>query len=277
MPNKVFVFDGSQWLEQTPQIWNGTAWEARSPLYFDGVEWRDTPIQPKEFPSYTASTKDSYAGADRAELVLPSDLRTNDFVVSVCAQQDGEDRSPRLLAPLGVQPTELVLLSGMRFSVAVWPWEPAKGRTVVWDTTGSDNTAVMNLIYRYGDVTNTSLMPVSSLTEATNTNRVTLPASDLFTSLYVVMVVSTNLTGVGWPQGVISRAEQYGQFGTKRISLLAADTPGAGASPGDLMLDTTAESVVTALLTIPGRSDGNPTWILGDASNSTLGQTTYLG
>ncbi|MGV9693320.1 hypothetical protein ACWDUX_29920 [Streptomyces sp. NPDC003444] len=277
MANQLKVWNGSAWVNQTPRTWNGTAWTTRPPLYFDGYEWRTAAPTPVEFPAYVAASSNTAAGQDLVSLPLPGDLRTNDFIVSVCAQQDGDERSPRLLSPAGVIPILYTTAGGVRLHVAVWPWEPSQGAQVTWDVLGSDNTAALNMVYRLGDVSATSITPVRSMTEYGNTNSVLLPPSTDYTSVYVVLTISTDLTGVSWPTGVIPRHSIFGLFGSKRISLVAADTPGAGASPGNLRFDTTVDSAIVAVVQVPGRSDGRPTWILGDATNSTIDQTTHLG
>ncbi|WP_344436472.1 hypothetical protein [Streptomyces luteosporeus] len=135
---------------------------------------------------------------------------------------------------------------------------------------------MMNLVYRGGDPSTTSLTPVVGITEYHQVNAVPLGAAQDYTTLYTVLAVSDALTGAAWPDGVIPRAQRLGAFGTQQISLLTADTPGAGAFPGAVRLDTTVETAAVAVITVPGRSDGRPTWILGDDRASVLGTTTYL-
>ncbi|MFE5542767.1 hypothetical protein ACFQ71_02995 [Streptomyces sp. NPDC056534] len=277
MANQLKVWNGASWVDQTPKAWNGTAWVTSSPRYFDGYEWRTAAPTPVEFPAYVAATSNTTSAQDLVSLTLPSDLRTNDYVVSVCAQQDGDERSPRLLSPVGVIPIIYTTAGGIRLHLAVWPWEPSQGTQVTWDVLGSDNTAVMNMVYRLGDVSSISITPVNAIAEYSAANSVPLPPSTNYTSVYIVLTVSNDLTGVAWPTGVLPRHSIFGSFGSKRISLVSADTPGAGASPGNLTLDTTVESAIVAVVQVPGRSDGLPTWILGDAVNSKLGQTTHLG
>lgn len=275
MPNQLKVYNGTSWVNQTPQVWDGTAWVARSPLYHDGYEWRTAAPTPREFPTYITSTKGSYAGKDTAELAVPAGVRTNDFIVSLCVQQAGQSAPPRLAAPLGVMPTQFGLSSGIRLHLAAWPWEPSRGTKVAWDVYGSPNTVLMNLLYRYGNVRASA--PVSGISEHQGVSAVPLMASQRYTALYVVLTVSSTLTGFAWPEGVTRRAEHLGAFGTEQVSILTADTPGGTASPGSLQLDATVHRAAVVLVTIPGQSDGNPTWILGDSNYSTLGQTTYLG
>ncbi|MBF6056680.1 hypothetical protein AF335_32995 [Streptomyces eurocidicus] len=275
MANQVLAFDGKTWVDRTPQVFDGTTWRAATPLYWDGAEWRTGAPPPREFPSY-AGNASSIVSGDVAELPVPADVRTGDLVVSVCAQQGGAALPSPLLAPAGVLPTVYTLRSGVRLLVAVWPWEPSRGSTTVWDTAGSTTTAVMNLLYRGGDTASVSLTPVVGITEHLGVNQVPLDASQDYTTLYAVLTVSDTLTGAAWPDGVIPRAQRLGRFGTQQISLMTADTPGAGASPGALRLDTTVETAAVAVITIPGRSDGRPTWILGDDRASVLGTTTYL-
>ncbi|MCC3773664.1 hypothetical protein [Streptomyces sp. UNOB3_S3] len=275
MANQLLVYDGKAWVDQTPQVFDGTTWRTVAPLYFDGAEWRSEALAPREFPSYSSSVSAVVSG-DLVELPVPADVRTNDIVVSICAQQGGPARFPRLLSPSGVLPTLYTLRSGIRLHVAVWPWEPSRGTSTVWDVTGSPSTALMNLSYRGGDAAGLSLTPVASISEHQRVNTVPLGASQDFTTLYAVLAVSDSLTGAAWPNGVIPRAQRLGQFGAQQINLLTADTPGAGASPGALRLDTTVDTAAVAVITVPGRSDGKPTWILGDDRASVLGSTTFL-
>ncbi|MFD8088978.1 poly-gamma-glutamate hydrolase family protein [Streptomyces malaysiensis] len=275
--NTLNVWNGSSWVDVTPQTYTGGRWRSNPPLYFDGVQWMQSAPSPQEYASYSASNSASYVAKNSATLALPSEMRTNDFVVSICAQQDGPSIYPRLTSPGSVIPTLYTLSNGVRLHVAVWPWEPSRGTSVTWDVTDSDNTACMNLVYRYGDVANSALTPVVSLTQKANVNQVALPATSDFTNLYVGVTVSSALTGASWPQGVTSRSSVYPTFGTKRLGLIAADTPGAGASPGSLQFDATVDIAAVALIQIPGRSDGKPTWVLGDDTGSVLGSTTYLG
>ncbi|WP_188285319.1 hypothetical protein [Streptomyces sp. CBMA29] len=271
------VWNGTAWVKSVPKAYKNGSWVAVSPLYYDNQEWMSEAPAPEEFPGYVDSTTSSFSGADIVTCAISDYIRTNDFVVSICAQQDGPAESPRLLSPPGIIPTLYTIHSGIRFHVAVWPWEPSKGSLVVWNTQDSDNSACMNLVYRNGDVSNTSLNPVISMTGTDNTRVVNLPASQDFTNLYVVLTVANTLTGNAWPSGVNELDSVLGKFGTKSISLLAADTPGAGNSPGNVQLDTTVDTAVVALIQVPGKSDGLATWILGDSAASVLGSTTRLG
>ncbi|MEU3351303.1 hypothetical protein [Streptomyces sp. NPDC037389] len=275
MANQLLVFDGKTWVDRTLQVFDGTTWRAVPPLYWDGAEWRSEAPSPREFPSYSSSVSGIVSG-DLAELPVPADVRTGDLMVSICAQYGGQSPMAPLRSPAGVLPTVYTLRSGIRLLVAVWPWEPSRGPTTVWDTAGSTTTAVMNLAYRGGDTSAVSLTPVAGITEHQRVNTVPLGSSQDFTTLYAVLTVSDSLTGAAWPDGVIPRAQRLGQFGTQQISLLTADTPGAGASPGSLRMDTTVDTAAVAVITVPGRSDGKPTWILGDDRASILGSTTFL-
>ncbi|MCZ4119043.1 hypothetical protein [Streptomyces sp. H39-S7] len=273
------IWDGTRWVPKAPKVYNFTTkqWApAAPPLYFDNEEWMSEAPTPVEFPHYVDSLTSTFVGVDIVTCPIPS-VRTNDFVVSVCAQQAGDSQSPRLLNPSGVIPTIYPLASGVRLHVAVWPWEPSKAGLVVWDVTGSANTSCMNLVYRNGDVSNASLNPVVSITGTNNTTAAPLPASQDYTNLYVALTVADTLTGNAWPDGVEELDSVFGKFGTKSLSLMAADTPGAGNSPGNLVLDTRVDTAVVALIQIPGKSDGLPTWILGDIKGSVLGTTTRLG
>ncbi|MFF4815275.1 hypothetical protein ACFY2K_11865 [Kitasatospora sp. NPDC001309] len=134
----------------------------------------------------------------------------------------------------------------------------------------------MNLTYRLGDISSIGLTPVVGIREHANTNSLPLMASTSYRNLYAAVTVSNSLTGLAWPSGVTPRAQQLGQFGTSQISLMTGDTPGAGGSPGAIQLDTTVPSAAVVLISIPGRSDGKATWILGDPVGSVLGDTTIL-
>ncbi|MFJ5066524.1 hypothetical protein ACIQC7_08920 [Kitasatospora sp. NPDC088556] len=228
---------------------------------------------PREFPAYVASTQQLVQDQALAELALPP-ARTNDWIVSVCVA-DGSAAAPRLLSPAGAIPTQYRLNSGLMMAVAVWPWEPSRGSSVTWDVGGA-HAAVMNLVYRLGDISNAGLTPVVGIKEYGNVNSLPLMASTSFRNLYATVTVSANLTGLSWPSGVTPRAQQLGQFGMNQISLMTGDTPGAGGSPGAVQLDTTVPSAAVVLISVPGRSDGKPTWILGDPVGSVLGETTIL-
>jgi hypothetical protein len=277
MANRLLVHDGQDWIDRTPQVFDGQQWHPASPLYFDGAEWMSAAPLPREYPAHAVSTSAAVAGSDTAAVPLPIAVRTNDLVVSVCAQESGPDREPRLLSPTGVLSTRYTMpASGIRLHIAAWPWEPARGTSVVWDVTGSPNTVLANLAYRFADLAGLSLTPVDNITEHQAVTAVPLPAGEAFRSLYVVLTVSPTLTGAVWPHGVEGRVQQLGAFGAQQVSLLAADTPGLGTSPGALHLDATVDAAC-ALITVPGQADGNPTWVLGNVARSVLGQTTYLG
>lgn len=278
MANQLKVWDGTAWLDKTPQVWDGAAWVPKSPLLFDGFEWRSEAPTPKEFPAYVASTNAQLSGGGTCELALPADLRMNDYVLAIAASE-GTGTSPRpvLMEPaVPVVAYELVT-ANMTVQVALWAWEPTHGTKTCWDMNGAAQAAAMNLVYRYGDIANVPASPVTAETEHGAVNRVPLMASQDYTSVFLVLTQSTDLTGSAWPEGVIGRSALYGQFGAYQIGILAADTPGAGASAGDLVLDTTVTSAACLLITIPGVFDGQPTWILGDSANSSLDTTTYLG
>ncbi|MFF9481386.1 hypothetical protein [Streptomyces sp. NPDC014733] len=276
MPNQVKVWDGSSWVNQTSKVWDGKTWATKPPLYWDGAEWMPSAPAPREFPSFVASTKGAYSKKDTAELALPAGTRTNDFVVSVCAQQSGEPRVPRLIEPPGVVPAVFTFPSGLRLHVAAWPWDPSRGAKTRWDVTGSPNTVLMNLTYRYGNIHSPG-SPVSGITEHHGVNKVPLMPAQQFTALYIALAASDALTGFAWPQGFNPRSQHLGAFGQEQVSLLAADTPGGTGSPGELALDATVKDAAVFLVTIPGQGDGHPTWILGDSTNSTLNTTTYAG
>ncbi|MFJ9771826.1 hypothetical protein ACIRVF_11330 [Kitasatospora sp. NPDC101157] len=134
----------------------------------------------------------------------------------------------------------------------------------------------MNLVYRNGDVSNIGLTPVVGIREYSNTNSLPLMPSTSYRNVYAAVTVSSTLTGLSWPSGVAGRDQQLGTFGANQVSLMVADTPGAGGSPGSVQLDTTVPSAAVVLISVPGKSDGKPTWILGDPVGSELGTTTIL-
>ncbi|MGW3232478.1 hypothetical protein [Kitasatospora sp. NPDC001095] len=138
------------------------------------------------------------------------------------------------------------------------------------------NAALMNLVYRNGDVSNIGLTPVVGIREYSNTNSLPLMPSTSYRNLYAAVTISSKLTGLSWPSGVSGRDQQLGTFGSDQVSLMVADTPGAGGSPGAVQLDTTVSSAAVVLISVPGKSDGKPTWILGDPIGSELGTTTIL-
>ncbi|WP_043470300.1 hypothetical protein [Kitasatospora sp. MBT66] len=274
MPNQLKVYDGSKWVDQTPKAWNGASWASSPPLYWDGAAWMSAAPAPKEFPAYQASTRALVVDQPLAELALPP-VRTNDFIVSICVSS-GSAPAPRLVTPAGAIPTQYTLASGLLVAVAVWPWEPSRGSSVVWDVGTAHNAVLMNLAYRSGDISNIGLTPVVGIREYTKTNSLPLMASTSYRNLYAAVTVSGSLTGLAWPSGVAARDQQLGTFGTNQISLMVADTPGAGGSPGAVQLDTTVASAAVVLISVPGRSDGKATWILGDSVGSELGTTTIL-
>ncbi|MFJ7907495.1 hypothetical protein [Kitasatospora sp. NPDC096204] len=229
---------------------------------------------PKEFPSFVSSTKALVVDQALAEVSLPP-VRTNDFVVSICVSS-GAAPAPRLLTPAGAIPTQYTLTSGLLMAVAVWPWEPSRGNSVVWDVGTARNAAVMNLVYRNGDVSNIGLTPVVGIREYSKTNSLPLMPSTGYRNLYATVTVSSKLTGLSWPSGVSGRDQQLGNFGSNQVSLMVADTPGSGGSPGSVQLDTTVSSAAVVLISVPGKSDGKATWILGDSVGSELGTTTIL-
>ncbi|MET8702741.1 hypothetical protein ABZW10_28360 [Kitasatospora sp. NPDC004723] len=274
MANQLKVFDGTSWIDKTPQVWDGSKWSPRPPLYWDGAAWMAGAPTPREFPAFVGSTRALVVGQALAELPLPA-VRANDFVVSICVSS-GSAPAPRLLTPAGALATQYTLASGLLMAVAVWPWEPSRGDSVVWDVGTAHNAALMALVYRNGDISNIGLTPVIGIREYSNTSSLPLMASTSYRNVYAAVTVSSALTGLAWPSGVSGRDQQLGNFGSAQVSLMVADTPGAGGSPGSVQLDTTVPSAAVVLISVPGRSDGNPTWILGDPVGSELGTTTIL-
>ncbi|MFE4513758.1 hypothetical protein ACFRMQ_06085 [Kitasatospora sp. NPDC056783] len=273
MANQLKVWDGSAWVDKTPQVWDGTVWGPRPPLYWDGAAWMSAAPAVREFPAFVASTRALVVDQALAELALPP-VRTNDFIVSICVSSTP---APRLVSPAGAIPTQYTLTSGLLVAVAVWPWEPSRGASVVWDVGGARSAALMNLAYRNGDISNTGLTPVVGIQEYSNTSSLPLMPSTGYRNLYAAVTISSTLTGLSWPSGISARDQQLGTFGSNQVSLMAADTPGAGGgTPGTVQLDTKVSSAAVVLISIPGKSDGKSTWILGDSIASVLGTTTIL-
>lgn len=125
MANQLRVWDGSAWVDRTPQIWHGSKWAPKPPLYWDGAAWMDSAPTPREFPAYQGGSSSLVQGQGLVELPLPP-TRTNDWIVSICVA-DGSSTAPRLLSPAGAIPTQYRLGSGLLMAVAVWPWEPSRG------------------------------------------------------------------------------------------------------------------------------------------------------
>ncbi|WP_259454014.1 hypothetical protein [Streptomyces ginkgonis] len=212
-----------------------------------------------------------------ASLPVPAGVRTNDLVVSLCVQQSADADEPQLLAPAGVLSTRYTLRgSGIGLHTAVWPWDPHRGTRATWAAPGGGHTALANLVYRHASIEDLTLTPVDGVTEHSAVTEVPLPASENHTVLYAVLAVSSSLTGAVWPQEVTGRVQLLGEFGEHHISLMTADTPGGLPAPGALRLDATVDAAC-AVITIPGHTDGLPTWVLGDPDSSVLGETTYLG
>ncbi|MER7986975.1 hypothetical protein ABTY53_15480 [Streptomyces noursei] len=273
MANQTKVWDGSTWVDQTPKVWDGNAWVSKPPLYWDGAQWMSSAPTPREFAPFVDSSRGNYRATRYAGLALPAGVRVNDFVVSICANQKG---FPKLVSPAGQLPQVVnPATDEIAFAVACWPYTSTES-DVVWDLGDSPQAACMNLVYRYGDVANQSVTPVGGVQRHKNVNEIPLMPSADYTSVFVALTMSRQVSSYRWPDGVQAREAVLGRFGSYEISAFTADTPGAGASLGALQLNTMVDTAAMYLVTIPGRSDGQPTWILGDAAASALGKTTYL-
>ncbi|MFD7336678.1 hypothetical protein ACFV98_11825 [Streptomyces violascens] len=272
MANQIKVWDGSTWVDQTSKVWDGKAWASKPPLYWDGQGWMSAAPPAREFAAFAGSNRANYKEARYAGLPVPAGVRVGDFVVSICANMKG---FAKLVSPAGYLP-QVVLSPNdeMSFAAACWPYTGREG-DVVWDLGDSPQAACMNLLYRGGDVTNQSVTPVSDMQVYKAVDEVPLMPSRDFTSVFVALTVSRQVSSYSWPEGVLPRDAVVGRFGSYEISAFAADTPGAGASLGSLQLNTSTDTAAMYLVTIPGKSDGKPTWILGDAA-SALGSTTCL-
>ncbi|GAA0406153.1 hypothetical protein [Streptomyces luteireticuli] len=268
----VRVWDGARWVEGVARVWDGKQWTNGSVRFWDGQDWTARPAEPREYATYIGSV--SGAATDRRFGVLdvPPGTRVGDFVVSVCASMSGV---PRLLSPSATMPQIIGAgTADIRLAVACWPW--AGEPSAVWDLGDSPQAKMINLTYRHGDVTNASVTPVGDMQTYNGLDALPLMPSRDFLSLFVALTVSTSVTSYRWPEGLTPREHVLGRFGAFEISLITAETPGAGASAGSLRLNTPVDAAMY-LVTIPGRSDGHPTWILGDGIASQLGTTTYLG
>ncbi|MEV5875758.1 hypothetical protein AB0L75_16285 [Streptomyces sp. NPDC052101] len=273
MANQIKVWDGATWVDQTSKVWDGKAWVSKPPLYWDGQGWMSAALPAREFAAFTGSNRANYKEARFVGLPVPDGVRVGDFVVSICANMKG---FAKLVSPAGYLP-QVVLSPNdeMSFAAACWPYTGREG-DVVWDLGDSPQAACMNLLYRNGDVTNQSVTPVSDMQLYKAVDKVPLMPSRDFTSVFVALAVSRQVSSYSWPEGVLPRDAVVGRFGSYEISAFAADTPGAGASLGSLQLNTSVDAAAMYLVTIPGKSDGKPTWILGDATASALGSTTCL-
>ncbi|MFD5050426.1 hypothetical protein [Streptomyces tendae] len=270
--NPTMVWDGSKWVEGTKRVWDGTTWVGQPSLkYWDGAQWQFKAPAPIGYPSFVKANSSLYGARDYIGIPHPAGLIVNDYVVSVCAS----DVKPQIVEPWMLNQAQQ-LASGTWLSVAVWPYDGRPG-DIVWDVTGSKTSTVMNLLYRGGDWTAPSMTPVKEIKQYEGVNQVPLNSPVDFTSVFVVLAESTDLTGFAWPDGVTGRASQLGKFGNRNVSLIASDTPGSGGSAGSLVLDTTVQSAACITIQIPGINDGKPTWILGDDAASVLGTTTVLG
>ncbi|MER6912229.1 poly-gamma-glutamate hydrolase family protein [Streptomyces sp. NPDC000594] len=270
----VKVWDGAAWATGRRRVWNGTTWAPMPTVqFFDGTTWKDKPPPATAFPRFVAASTAVQAATTHLSVPVPQGARVTDFVVSVCAV---EGAVPQLLAPAGFVAHTHRLADGLSLAVAVWPYDGRPGDTV-WRTEGAVTATAMSLAYRGGDISKTPIAPITEIAQHANVNRVPLTTPTEHTSLVLVVARSSNLTGYAWPDGVLDRARVLGPYGSPAISLIASDTPGTGASPGVLVLDTTVPTAACASIRIPGSSDGRPTWVLGDTSASALGTTTVLG
>ncbi|WP_190129117.1 hypothetical protein [Streptomyces mashuensis] len=269
------TWNGKGWVEVTKKVWNGTAWvEKPTVRYWDGQEWMTRPPEAREFATYAGSTSSSVTAKRYATLRVPPGTRVNDYIVSICASMSG---LPRLLSPAGRMPQVLGSNQDeISLAVACWPYTGADDQ-VLWDLGASPQATLINLAYRNGDIAQQSLTPVSDMQVYKAVDKVPLMASRDFMSVFVALTVSRQVTSYQWPEGLIPRESALGRFGSYEISVLTAETPGAGASAGTLDLNTAVDTAALYLVTIPGRSDGKPTWILGDDRASLLGTSTYLG
>ncbi|MBT2383865.1 hypothetical protein [Streptomyces sp. ISL-11] len=269
------TWDGKGWVEVVQKVWDGKSWvEKPSARYWDGQEWMNSPPEAREFATYAGSNSGSVSAKQYATLGLPPGARVNDYIVSICASMSG---LPRLLSPAGHVPQ---VMGGspdeISLAVACWPYTGNEDQ-VLWDLGASPQAKLINLAYRSGDVTQQSLTPVSDMQVYKAVDKVPLMPSRDFVSVFVALTASREVSSYRWPEGLIPRETALGRFGSYEISVLTAETPGAGASAGTLSLNTPVDTAGLYLVTIPGRSDGHPTWILGDDNASVLGVSTYLG
>ncbi|MER6380765.1 hypothetical protein ABT274_12375 [Streptomyces sp. NPDC001127] len=275
MANVWRVWDGAAWRAPKVNYWTGTEWTSSLPRgqYWDGQGWVSAAPPAREFAAFVGSNKGNYKDTRYAGLPVPAGARVNDFVVSICANMKG---LAKLASPAGHLPQVISPSTDeMSFAVVCWPYTGQEG-DVVWDLGGSPQAACINLLYRNGDVSNQSVTPVSDMQLHKDVDKVPLMPSKDYTSVFVALAVSRQVSSYAWPEGVLPREAVVGRFGSYEISAFTADTPGAGASLGALQLNTKVDAAAMYLVTIPGRSDGKPTWILGDAAASVLGKTTYL-
>ncbi|MFI6685379.1 hypothetical protein [Streptomyces sp. NPDC050485] len=296
MPNETLTWDGTKWRVATLQARTSKAWKPSDPpRIWDGSQWRTARLPAVEFPRYIGSTKGAFTDVDVITLPLPDGIRLSDVVVSVCASYGEAEPAPRRMLASdspqdrGVE-TEFEPLRGayaavldptkLRLKVSMVEWHPSQGRSVSWRVSGKKDTGavVANFIYRQANTAALPAEPIVDYKTAVSTDHLDLQAGSDFTSLYVVVALSRDLTGNAWPTGFTDPRDAYGRFGDLQVHMMAADTVGAPASPGVLQLDATVDQVGVALITIPGRAnpDGHGVWILGDQAASVLGKTTYL-
>ncbi|AJC54006.1 hypothetical protein [Streptomyces sp. 769] len=288
MGNAAFRWDGTSWQPAPTHAYGSSQqWEdVTSFSIWDGEEWMSALPAPVEFPTYAYGTKGNFTNVDVATLPLPKQTRLGETVVSICASYgDQEPAPPRgfgMVELLPVRATEGVTLdpTKLHLQASMFQWQPAMGRSVSWSVSGKQDTncVVMNLVYRNADASKIPAKPIVDYRTAENVNKADLqPATD-YTSLYVALALSKDLTNCAWPEGFTQKRDEHGQFAEDQVHMMIAHTVGTAASPGTLQLDSTVDELAVALITVPGMEnpDKKGVWILGDAARSTLGTTTVL-
>ncbi|MBD0689648.1 hypothetical protein [Streptomyces sp. CBMA123] len=278
MGNASYVWDGSTWQVAKTNIYDGKAWKpvGEIPMY-DGHNWRSGGQTPEEFPMFVAARSATFRDRNHVSLSIPPEVAMGDIVVSLCASYGSVTKPANGLRPV----VDLLKLrpSDIHLTLNMFLWTPDCGYESSFESFGEDdNMTVANLVYRHGDTSSIPAKPVISYKTYEGVDRAALDPADDFTTLYVAIAASKDMTAAGWPRGVQRRVSEHGPWQTETVHIMAADTVGSGFTPGDLVFDSLADQLAIAVITIPGKQnpDGKPTWILGDQRASVLGFSTVL-
>ncbi|UQA92167.1 hypothetical protein [Streptomyces halobius] len=156
----------------------------------------------------------------------------------------------------------------MYFSAAVIPYLGTED-SLIWDLgERAKQGVVINLLYRYGDLANTSVTPISAGREFRDVSEIPLMPSEKYTSVFAAVVVAKDFSSFRWPEGVTPREARKATFGRVGISLVTADTSKAGVS-GSLLLNTRTPLAGLYLITVPGRDATQPPQPLSDTHETT--------
>ncbi|MFF4952838.1 hypothetical protein [Streptomyces chattanoogensis] len=255
------MYDGSAWVTPDVRYYTGTGWTTKVPQVqmWDGNGWQGSSPTARAFPVFAGSNSREYAGPRYVSLPVPQEARVMDFVVSVCANRS---TIPQLVHPaLRTLPqTYTYTEDGVYFSAAAFPYLGTDDGPVIWDLgERAKQGVVINMVYRYGDVTNRSVTPVSAGWTFRNVSEIPLMPAKKHTSIFAAVVFAKDFSSFRWPEGVTPREARKATFGKVGISIVTADTSRVGASPGNLLLNTKTPLAGLYLITIPGRDEARPT------------------